>query len=71
MSSIFQKTNCGFSQSARAVVLMAKLVLAHEHSMLLSQLTVICSSLVEDLAVEGMQMLCNLYVIYYCGFSMP
>lgn len=62
---MFQKTNCGFSQSAQAVVLMAKWVPAHEHSTLLYQLTVICSSLVGDLAVEGMQMLNNSYVVYY------
>lgn len=71
MSLMFQKTNCGFSQSAQAVVLMAKLVLAHGHSMLLSQLTVICSSLAGDPAVEGEQMLCKSYVICYYGFSMP
>lgn len=51
--SLFQTTNYGFSQSALEMVPMGKWVLCHELFTLLLQLTVICSSLVDALVVEG------------------
>lgn len=51
--SLFQTTNYGFSQSALEMVPMGKWVLAHELFTLLLQSTVICSSLVDVLVVEG------------------
>lgn len=51
---LFQTTSYGFSQSAVAVGLMDKRVLAHVHFMLLSQLIATCSSLVGDLVVKGL-----------------